>query len=150
VTMPRMYGKPCWHGSLTLPLHRGEKRNTKPTASKLSYLAKSHQPKNNHGIDIANPPAAIKITSRLNLRIRLSYSCAQLISPSLTGLRWVAPIHAILMSDKFAPLNQLLLYYSPRVWVVFGYGSIGMGYSSQACPHPGPLRESESFASLSR
>jgi hypothetical protein len=88
VTMPRM--------------SEVKKRNTKPTASKLSYLAKSHQPKSNHGIDIANPPAAIKITSRLNLRIRLSYSCAQLISPSLTGLRRVAPIHAILMSDKFA------------------------------------------------
>jgi hypothetical protein len=66
------------------------------------YLAKSHQPKNNHGIAIANPPTAIKITSRLNFRIRLSYSCAQLISPSLTGLRRVALIHAILMGDKIA------------------------------------------------
>jgi hypothetical protein len=37
-------------------------------------------------------------------------------------LRRVALIHAILMGDKIAPLNQLLLYYSPRVCVAFTYG----------------------------
>ena len=51
------------------------------------HLAKSHQPKNNHGIAIANPPTAIKITSRLNLRIRLWYACSQSISSPLTGIR---------------------------------------------------------------
>ena len=38
---------------------------------------------NNHPIDITRPIEATRMTSRLNLRIRLSYRCAQLISLAL-------------------------------------------------------------------
>jgi hypothetical protein len=65
------------------------------------------------------------MTTRLNLRIRLSHASAQLISPSLTGLRLAEPINAILICEKVAPLNQLLPYYFPRFGVAFGYGEIG-------------------------
>jgi hypothetical protein len=48
---------------------------------------------NNHAINIARALKAAKITSRLNLRIRLWYACTQLISSYLTGTRLGAPIH---------------------------------------------------------
>jgi hypothetical protein len=48
---------------------------------------------NNHAVNIVRALKASKITSRLNLRIRLLYACAQLISPSLTGIRLGTPIH---------------------------------------------------------
>jgi hypothetical protein len=65
---------------------------------------------------------ATEIISRLNLRIRLSYACVQLISPSLAGQRLALPFNAILICERIAPLNRFLLYYSPRVDVAFRYG----------------------------
>jgi hypothetical protein len=41
---------------------------------------KAHHAVNNHPINIAKAPKASKITFRLNLRIRRSYACAQLVS----------------------------------------------------------------------
>jgi hypothetical protein len=57
------------------------------------FWNKAHSTMNNHAVNIVRALKASKITSRLNLRIRLSYACAQLISPSLTGIRLGAPIH---------------------------------------------------------
>jgi hypothetical protein len=47
----------------------------------------------NHAINIVRALKANTITSRLNLRIRLSYACTQLTSWSLTGIRLGALIH---------------------------------------------------------
>ena len=63
------------------------------------------------------------MTSRLNLRIRLSYALVQLISPLLSAMRLAAPIKAILICEKLAPLIPLFLYYSPRVGVHLGIGN---------------------------
>jgi hypothetical protein len=46
---------------------------------------------NNQAINIVRALKANTITSRLNLRIRLSYACAQLISSPLTEIRLGAP-----------------------------------------------------------
>jgi hypothetical protein len=65
------------------------------------------------------------MTSRLNLRIRLSYAWAQLISPSLSRRRQAASNIAILIRAKVAPLHQFRPYYSPRVRVAFRYERLG-------------------------
>jgi hypothetical protein len=50
---------------------------------------------NNHTINIARAINAAKITSRLNIRIRRSYACVQLISPALSEVRFAAPINPL-------------------------------------------------------
>jgi hypothetical protein len=66
---------------------------------------------------------ATEITSKLNLRIRLAYACAQLISPFPAGLRLAAPTTLILICEKLTPLNQLISYFFPRVTVASRYGA---------------------------
>jgi hypothetical protein len=46
-------------------------------------------------INITKNIEAARITSRLNLRIRLSYACVQPISPPLTGVLPNAPNNAL-------------------------------------------------------
>jgi hypothetical protein len=89
------------------------------------YFRKAHQDIDKNPVNIARAINANEMTSRLNLRIRVSYASAQLISPSLIGLRLAEPINAILICEKVAPLNQLLPYYFPRFGLAFGYGEIG-------------------------
>jgi hypothetical protein len=57
------------------------------------YFKKVHPAMKNQAVNIVRALKANTITSRLNLRIRLSYACAQLISSLLTGIRLGAPIH---------------------------------------------------------
>ena len=58
----------------------------------LCRLGKAYQVPDKSPINITRAINATKITSKLNLRIRLPYACAQLISPSPAGLRLAAPI----------------------------------------------------------
>jgi hypothetical protein len=74
-------------------------------------------------INITRAINATEITSQLNLRIRLPYACAQLISPCPAGLRPAAPISLILICEKVVPLEQLFPYFFPRVSVASWYGA---------------------------
>jgi hypothetical protein len=74
-------------------------------------------------INITMAINATEITSKLNLRIRLPYACAQLISPLPAGLRLAAPITLILICEKLTQLNQLISYFFPRVSVASRYGA---------------------------
>jgi hypothetical protein len=76
----------------------GVKERTKPPLNRNGrrgplFLKKAHSAMKNHAINIVRALKANTITSRLNLRIRLSYACTQLISSSLTGIHLGAPIH---------------------------------------------------------
>jgi hypothetical protein len=86
-------------------------------------LGKAYQVPDKSPINITRAINATEITSKLNLRIRLPYACAQLISPSPAGLRLAAPITLILICEKVTPLNQLLPYFFPRVRVASRYGA---------------------------
>jgi hypothetical protein len=66
-----------------------------------------------------------KMISRLNLRIRFSYAFAQLISRSRIAPRLAASINAILISERVAPFNKLLPYFSPWISVAFWYAKDG-------------------------
>jgi hypothetical protein len=55
----------------------------------------------NNAIDIVRAPKASKITSRLNLRIRRSYACAQLISRLSTGVRLAGQIDPLAFTYCF-------------------------------------------------
>jgi hypothetical protein len=85
----------------------------------------NHDAVKNHAIKSLRAIKAADMTSRLNLRIRLSYACAQLISRTLTGVRLVVSINSILICEVSARLNQLLPYFSQRVSVAFRYWSMG-------------------------
>lgn len=89
----------------------------------LCRLGKAYQVPDKSPIKIPRAINATKITSKLNLRIRLPYACAQLISPSPAGLRLAEPITLILICEKVTPLNQLLPYFFPRVSVASRYGA---------------------------
>jgi hypothetical protein len=60
-------------------------------AGEPRYFEKIHPAMNNQAINIVRALKANTITSKLNLRIRLSYACAQLISSPLTEIRLGAP-----------------------------------------------------------
>ena len=56
---------------------------------------------NNHAIDIVRALKAAKITSRLNLRVRRPYVCAQLLSRLLTGIHLTASSNPLAFTCHF-------------------------------------------------
>jgi hypothetical protein len=91
----------------------------------LCRLGKAYQVTDKSLINITRAINATEITSKLNLRIRLPYACAQLISPCPAGLRPAAPISLILICENVTPLEQLFPYFFPRVSVASRYGAVG-------------------------
>jgi hypothetical protein len=89
----------------------------------LCRLGKAYQAPDKSPINITRAINATEITSKLNLRIRLPYACAQLISPCPAGLRPVATISLILICEKVTPLEQLFPYFFLRVSVASRYGA---------------------------
>jgi hypothetical protein len=62
---------------------------------KSFYFEKNHANKSVRAIKAA------EITSRLSLRIRLSYACAQLIPGSLTGVRFAVQTNPLAFTQRF-------------------------------------------------
>ena len=91
----------------------------------LCRLGKAYQVPDKSPINITKVINATEITSKLNLRIRLPYACAQLISPCPAGLRPASPISLILICEKVTPLEQLFPYFFPRVSVPLGMEQVG-------------------------
>jgi hypothetical protein len=60
----------------------------------------------NQAITSVRAIKAADITSRLNLRIRLPYVCAQLISRTLTGVRLIVPGNPILICEDNSHLVE--------------------------------------------
>jgi hypothetical protein len=89
----------------------------------LCRLGKTYQVPDKSPINITRAIKATEITSKLNLRIRFPYACAQLISPCPAGMRLAAPISLILICEKITPLEQLFPYFFPRVSVASRYGA---------------------------
>jgi hypothetical protein len=56
---------------------------------KEPVFLKNRYAMNSQAVNIVRALKATKITSRLNLRIRRSYNCAQVISPPLIGVRFL-------------------------------------------------------------
>jgi hypothetical protein len=56
---------------------------------------------NNHAIDIVRALKAAKVTSRLNLRVRRVYVCAQLLSRLLTGIHLTASSNPLAFTFRF-------------------------------------------------
>jgi len=56
---------------------------------------------NSHAIKSARAIKATKTTSRLNLRIRRSYACAQLISLAFAEVRFATPINPLALTYRF-------------------------------------------------
>ena|ERR1700733_3765607 len=89
----------------------------------LCRLGKAYQAPDRSSINISRAIIATEITSKLNLRIRLPYACAQLISPGPDGLRPAPPISLILICEKVTPFEEFFPYFFPRVSVASRYGA---------------------------
>ena len=66
----------------------------------------NHDARINQAIKSVRAIKAADITSRLNLRIRLSYVCAQLTSRTLAGVRLLVSINSILICENSQPVES--------------------------------------------
>ena len=98
----RRNGLNAFEPSLISSLRNGLSRRL-PSVSGIcaSIHPQSFYCEKNHAIKSVRAIKATEITSRLNLRIRLSYACVQLISRPLTGDRLAATINPLAFTYNF-------------------------------------------------
>jgi hypothetical protein len=91
----------------------------------LGYCSSIHLERlyeNNHDAVINQAIKRADITSRLNLRIRLPYACAQLISRTLTGVRLLVSINSNLIGENSQPVESA----SPILFSTQSLGNRGL------------------------